>query len=102
MPNPAFSNEFHSKWEHLINDVEVSDVPMRFIKEVVVYFESGDTVEFDIGAMLDSGNPAEIIEEEIESFLSANDAYIDNVDFHINIPAVADEVSDKTNKLLDT
>lgn len=102
MPNPAFSNEFYNKWEHLINDVEVSEVPMRFIKEVIVYFESGDTVEFDIGAMMDSGNPADIIEEEVEAFLSANDEYINNVDFHINIPAVADEINNKTSKLLDT
>lgn len=101
MPEPSFSDDFLNKWEHLINDIEITDVPLRFISEVVVFFHNGDQMEFDIKEMLQSPFPVAHIEEEIETFLSENDRYIDNVDFHINIPAVATEIETKTNKLLD-
>ena len=101
MPEPSFSDDFLNKWEHLINDIEITDVPLRFISEVVVFFHNGDQMEFDIKEMLRSPFPVAHIEEEIETFLSENDRYIDNVDFHINIPAVATEIETKTNKLLD-
>lgn len=85
----------------MISDVEITDVPLRFISEVVVFFHNGENMEFDITEMLNSPFPVEHIEEEIETFLSDNDKYIHNVDFHINIPAVANEIETKTSKLLD-
>lgn len=85
----------------MISDVEITDVPLRFISEVVVFFHNGEQMEFDIKEMLQSPFPVEHIEEEIETFLSENDKYIYNVDFHINIPAVATEIETKTNNLLD-
>ena len=47
------------------------------------------------------GYEVEKIEETIENFLDAHDDEIECVDFHINLPALAEEVEDKTSKLLD-
>lgn len=100
MPD-TFSDDFYKKWEHLITTIEISDVPMRFIKEVVVHFVNDDTMIFDITEMLSDTSTVDKVEKEIEIFLEKNDKFIHNVDFVINIPAVADEINDKTQRLLN-
>jgi hypothetical protein len=101
VPDDNFSPEFYERWEHLINSVEVTDVPMRLIREINVTFNDANSVVFDVEQMLSHGhNPAEI-EECIEDFLESHAETIANVDFHINITALASEVEHKTNKLLD-
>jgi len=101
VPDPRFSDEFYERWEHLISTVEITDVPMRFIREVSVKFSSNESTVFDVQHMLLMGKDPQEIEAEIEFFLQENDEEIDSVDFHINITALATEVEHKTNKLLD-
>jgi hypothetical protein len=101
VPDPRFSDEFYERWEHLISTVEITDVPMRFIREVSVKFSSNESTVFDVQHMLLMGEDPQEIEAEIEFFLLENDEEIDSVDFHINITALATEVEHKTNKLLD-
>ena len=102
MPNNTkFSDEFYEQWEHLISTVEISEVPMRFIKEVCVKLDTGETHSFDIGLMLNRGYDPETLEEIVQEYLDAHDDLIDVVDFHLNLPAIAEEVESKTNELLD-
>lgn len=98
---PVFSPEFYAKWEHLIDSLEISDVPIRFIREVEVIFKTGDNTVFDIRAMIQAGYDSQDIEEDIERYFDHHDKRIDTVNFHIDIPAVASEVTNKTNQLLD-
>ena len=102
MPNKTkFSDEFYERWEHLISTVEISEVPMRFIREVCVKLETGETHSFDIGLMLERGYDAEQLEEIVQEYLDTHDNLIDVVDFHINLSAIAEEVEPKTQKLLE-
>jgi hypothetical protein len=41
------------------------------------------------------------IEETVETFLAENDEEVGNIEFHINVKAVADEVTDRVSKILD-
>jgi hypothetical protein len=100
VPEDKFSDEFYERWDHLISDVEITDVPMRFIKEVNVLFNDGNTVVFDVNEMLLTDKPS-LIEECIEIFLDEQADDIMTVDFHINVSALASEVETKTNRLLD-
>jgi hypothetical protein len=99
--NTKFSDEFYERWEHLISTVEISEVPMRFIKEVCVKLDTGETHSFDINLMLQRGYDTEQLEEIVQDYLDAHDDLIDVVDFHINLSALADEVEPRTHKLLD-
>ena len=36
-----FSEEFLSKWEHIINETEITDVPLECIKKVTLKFNNG-------------------------------------------------------------
>ena len=97
----SFSDEFFNKWEHLISSVEISDVPIRFIKRIDAKFKDGQFHAFDITTMLENGYEYPDIELVIESYLDAHDEEIECVDFHLNISAIAEEVETKTNELLD-
>lgn len=96
-----FSDEFFDRWEHLISTVEISDVPIRFIKAVVASFHDGQSHSFDVKSMLKKGMEFPEIEAMIEEYLELNTDNIDSVDFHLNINAIAEEVETKTNQLLD-
>lgn len=99
--NTKFSDEFYERWEHLISTVEISEVPMRFIREVSVKLDTGETHNFDIGLMLQKGYEAEHLEEIVQDYLDAHSDLIDVVDFHINLSALAEEVEPKTLKILE-
>jgi hypothetical protein len=96
-----FSDEFYERWERLISQVEIVDVPLRFIGQIAVFFKNGDNTIFDVTAMITGGANTEQIEEMIETYLFEYDKKIDRVDFHINIQSVASEVATQTTKLLD-
>jgi hypothetical protein len=96
-----FSDEFFNRWEHLISSVEISDVPIRFIKSINASFSDGQSHSFDIKVMLEKGMEFQEIETLIEAYLELNADDIDCVDFHLNITAIAEEVETETNKLLD-
>ena len=100
MPD-SFSDEFFDRWEHLISSVEISDVPIRFIKRIDAKFKDGQLHAFDVVTMLENGYEYPDIEAVIESYLDAHDELIECVDFHLNISAIAEEVETKTNELLD-
>jgi hypothetical protein len=100
VPESYFSEDFYDRWEHLISTVEISEVPMRFIREVSIAFDNDEITVFDIQHMINHGYDVKLIEETVEDFLSEHDDIISQVDFHINIPALAEEVDAKTNRLL--
>lgn len=98
----TFSEDFFERWEHLISSVEISEIPMRFIKEVDIVFENKEHASFNVSFLLNQGYEVEKIEETIETFLEIHDEDIKQVDFHINISALAEEVGEKTNRLLES
>ena len=83
-----------------MSDIEISEVPMRFIKEVNVVFDNNDETIFDVVDLIQNGYAVEDIERTIENFLEVHDENIGRVDFHINLPALAEEVDAKTHRLL--
>jgi hypothetical protein len=101
VPDNNFSDEFFNRWEHLISSVEISDVPIRFIKSISASFNDGQSHSFDIKVMLERGMEFSEIEMLIETYLEMYADDIECVDFHLNISAIAEEVETETNRLLD-
>lgn len=97
----GLSDEFYDKWQHLLDDIEMSEVPLPFVREISVNLTDGSKTIFDIGSMLGNGNTVREIETAIEDYLSENDSSVSNIDFHIDIQAVADTVTDRVSKILD-
>lgn len=97
-----FSEEFYERWQHLLDDIDMQEVPLTFVNNIVVNLSNGETVDFNIPVMIKDKLTTREIERVIERFLAEHDEFVSNIDFHIDIEAVAREVSIKTSKLLDT
>lgn len=74
---------------------------MEFVREITVNTTDGNHISFDIKSLISEGLRVEEIENAIERFLLENDEEVKNIEFHINIRAVADKVTGKVSKILD-
>jgi hypothetical protein len=101
VPDNSFSEEFYDRWQHLLEDIDMTDIPLNFVAEISVNLKSGEVVTFDIVTMRAKKMSAREIEETVESFLHDNDEDVNNIDFHINIKSVAETVTAQVSKILD-
>jgi hypothetical protein len=96
-----FSDEFYSRWQHLLEDIDMSEIPLPFIKEITANLAGGGTIDFNISEMIAKNMTTDEIEQVIQEFLDSEDYDVVNLEFHINVRKVADEVTHRTAKILD-
>lgn len=94
-----FSDDFYDRWHHLLEDIDMSEVPLKFVREITVHLEDESTVTFDILTMLARKTPVAKIEASIEQFLMEHNNEVENIHFHINVEELASTVTKKVDKL---
>ena len=99
MPNDNFSSDFYERWQHLLSDIEMDEVPLRFVKQVIVNLENAEPVVFDLIELQKKITVSEI-EKRLQKFLDKNSEKVEGVDFLLNVHAVADTVTKKVSKIL--
>jgi hypothetical protein len=101
MPKTSlFSDEFIKKWEHIIDDVDITEVPLECIKKIVIKLSNRRQRTINIQNLRRQGLDMDQIETVMtESFLQHEDD-IKDVDFIVDVIAVADIVQPKTDQLL--
>lgn len=92
--------EYLSKWEHILEDVEKSNVPVQFIKKIVVRMVGKKQHTINIQALLKQGLDPEEIEEVVSRKLTELDPLITSFDFDLNVASIAEVVQPETDKLL--
>jgi hypothetical protein len=95
-----FSKDFYERWEHLLSDIDMEEVPLGFVKEIILRFQDKDGISFNIKELRDQAIPVKEIEKSLQEFLSFNDEDVVSVDFQLDIEAVATTVSKKVTKIL--
>jgi len=91
---------FLDQWENIIDGVNKTDVPLECIKKVVVKLAGGRQKTINVHALLKQGLELEEIETMLTRFFTERDSEIRDVDFVVDISAVADLVQPETDKLL--
>ena len=94
-----FSDDFYERWHHLLEDIDMSEVPLKFVREITVHLTDESTVTFDIMTMFAQKTPVAKIEAAIEQFLEENNDEVENIHFHINVEELANTVTEKVDKL---
>jgi len=96
-----FSDNFIDRWEHIIDGVNITDVPLECIKKIIIKLRGKKQRTVNLHALLKKG----LDWEEIEHFVSRTlDDYGDSlldVDFVLDLAAVAALVQPETDKLLE-
>ena len=95
-----FSDEFLERWEHIIDDVDITDVPLECIKKVVVklYGKRQRTINLDL--LRRQGLDFNEIETVMTRTLTELGDAVRDVDFILDVGAIATIVQPETDKLL--
>ena len=95
------SPEYLRKWEHILEDVEKSKVPVQFIKKIIVRMVGKKQHTINIQQLLKQGLEPEEIEEVVSRKLNELDPLITSFEFILNVESIADTVQPQTDKLLN-
>lgn len=93
--------EYLRKWEHILEDVEKSTVPVQFIKKIVVKMVGKKQHTINIQILLKQGLAPEEIEEVVSRKLNELDPLIVSFYFDLNVESIAAEVQPETDRLLN-
>lgn len=94
------SPEYLKKWEHILEDVEKSRVPVQFIKKIVVKMVGKKQHTINIQTLLKQGLDPEEIEEVVARKLNELDPLITSFDFVLNVESIAETVQPQTDRIL--
>ena len=95
------NDDFLTKWEHIVNDVNKTDVPLECIKKIVIKFKNGRQRTINLHTLQRQGLDLEEVETLLNRTFSEEYDNIRDVDFVVDITSVANLVQPETDKLLD-
>lgn len=95
-----FSDEFVEKWEHIIRDVDVTEVPLECLKKVIIRLSGRKQKTINIQLLKRRGYEFHEIESMINNTLNELDLVITDVEFVVDVEMVAEIVQPATDKLL--
>lgn len=94
------NDHFLDQWEHIINTVNKTDVPIECIKKVVIKLDKGRQKTINIHTLIKQGLELDEIERMLSRYFADNDNVIKDVDFIVDIKSVARMIQPETDKLL--
>ena len=95
-----FSDEFLERWEHIIDEVDITDVPLECIKKVVIKLAGKRQRTINLGMLRRQGLDFEEIETVMTRTLTELGDAVRDVDFILDVGAIATIVQPETDKLL--
>lgn len=89
-------------WEDLIEAAEKSNIPMKFISRLTLYFIDVDIKpqDIDVRELRRQGWEDEKIEMFIGTIIKQADSTVYSIEFLVDVENVAHEVQNQTEKLL--
>jgi hypothetical protein len=94
------SDDFLAKWEHLISEVNKTEVPLECIKKVIVKLRGNKQRTINLSTLRKQGLDMEELEIVLTRTLGELGDTIRDIDFVIDINAVAELIQPETDKLL--
>jgi hypothetical protein len=94
------TDDFISQWEQILADVNKTDIPLECIKKVVIKLAGSRQKTINVHTLIKQGLQLEEVENMLTRYLSENDHDIRDVDFVIDVAAVAGLIQPETDKLL--
>ena len=95
-----FSDEFIQQWEHIIEQVNKTEVPLECIKKVVIRLGDRRQKTINLAALRRQGLDLEEVETILTRTLTELGDTVRDVDFVVDVTEVAKLVQPETDKLL--
>jgi hypothetical protein len=96
----SFSEEFLAMWEHIIDEVQKTEVPLECIKKVVIKLYGKKQKTINLQTLRRQGLDDEELEVLLSRTLSELDDQVRDIEFVVDISVVAQLVQPETDKLL--
>lgn len=95
------SPEYLKKWEHILEDVEKSRIPIQFIKKFVCRLEGKKQHTINVQILFKQGLEPEEVEEVVTRKMNELDIIMTSFEIVLNVEAIAKTVQPETDKLLN-
>jgi len=95
-----FSDEFIQQWEHIIEEVNKTEVPLECIKKVVIRLNDRKQKTINLSALRKQGLDLEEVETILTRTLTELGDTVRDIDFVVDVSEVAKMVQPETDKLL--
>jgi hypothetical protein len=94
------NDDFLTAWERIVADVSKTDVPLECIKKIVLKLHGGRQKTFNLATLQKQGMSFDEIESMLTRTLVEREQEIRDIDFVVDVTAVANMVQPETNKIL--
>jgi len=92
-------------WETLIDAVDKTDIPIKFVRNINIVFhtpvENKDDQDINIHQLRDNGWDDDSLDEIVEQMFKEHHNNIKTVHFYLDVKHVAEVVQQQTNTLLE-
>jgi hypothetical protein len=95
-----FSDEFIQQWEHIIEEVNKTEVPLECIKKVVIRLQDRRQKTINLSTLRRQGLDVTELENILTRTLTELGDTVRDVDFVVDVTEVAKLVQPQTDKLL--
>jgi hypothetical protein len=94
------SEEFLAKWDHIISEVEKTQVPLKCINKMVIRIVGGKQKTINLARLRKDGLDDDEIEEIMNRNIFVLGDSVNNIDFILDVNTVAGIIQPATDKLL--
>ena len=94
------SDDILRRWEDIVANVDKEHVPIECVKKVLFRFTDRRQKTINLRRLRDQGADNEQISDIIDKFVQAHSDTISNMEFILDVRAVAEILQPETDKLL--
>jgi SOS response regulatory protein OraA/RecX len=94
------SPELFEKWEHIIDDIEMTKVPLELVKKIVLKLGRRKQKTINVRTLLNQGFDIDEIEEAVSRQLEEYDDDMLRIEFILDVEGIAKIVQPETDELL--
>lgn len=87
------------EWEDILEEIELTYLPIEYLKNIIVTFEDGTTWDIDVSASKKE-QTMEDVEESLDQLFEEYDDTIETVDFRLDLEKVKRDLSKRVNRFL--
>ena len=95
-----FSEEFLEKWEHIVNEVNKTNVPLECIKKIVVRLHGKKQRTINLQLLKKQGLDGDELETVVSRILDGLGEQVYDLNFVVDVVEVAKLIQPETDKLL--
>lgn len=94
------TDDFLSRWEEIVSQVDKDHCPIECVKKVIFKTNDRKQKTINLKRLREQGLNDESIEDAVELFIRSNEEKIVSMEFVLDIEAVASIIQPETDELL--